>query len=194
MVCAPAPEAPPTVRPVLFRGCSRIGPALAQGGFKGRFAAEKQENSALGPRSLEDCGDAFKRDGSDPQICESLLTWGHFRKEMAGATGLEPATFGVTGRHSNQLSYAPAYGSQRAPREGGRCTGATLPCQAISPGIGYGGGPPPRRRRRCCPSCPPSVGGCASGEASSRGLAPARCSSLGVNLPSWSASSWSNNE
>jgi hypothetical protein len=26
----------------------------------------------------------------------------------AGATGLEPATSGVTGRHSNQLNYAPA--------------------------------------------------------------------------------------
>ena len=35
------------------------------------------------------------------------LYWPAFLK-MAGATGLEPATYGVTGRHSNQLSYAPA--------------------------------------------------------------------------------------
>ncbi len=27
---------------------------------------------------------------------------------MAGMTGLEPATSGVTGQHSNQLSYIPA--------------------------------------------------------------------------------------
>jgi hypothetical protein len=26
---------------------------------------------------------------------------------MAGVTGLEPATSGVTGRHSNRLSYTP---------------------------------------------------------------------------------------
>ncbi|SCM74819.1 hypothetical protein KL86PLE_130365 [uncultured Pleomorphomonas sp.] len=29
-------------------------------------------------------------------------------EEVAGVTGLEPATSGVTGRHSNQLSYTPA--------------------------------------------------------------------------------------
>ena len=39
---------------------------------------------------------------------------------MAGATGLEPATYGVTGRHSNQLSYAPAKGCTRASREKSR--------------------------------------------------------------------------
>jgi hypothetical protein len=32
------------------------------------------------------------------------------RGEGAGATGLEPATSGVTGRRSNRLSYAPSGG------------------------------------------------------------------------------------
>jgi hypothetical protein len=39
---------------------------------------------------------------------------------MAGATGLEPAASGVTGRRSNQLSYAPE------GREAGIKTGLPL--------------------------------------------------------------------
>ena len=45
-----------------------------------------------------------------PKNDESPATAGLARG--AGATGLEPATSGVTGRRSNQLSYAP-----RASRE-----------------------------------------------------------------------------
>ena len=41
-------------------------------------------------------------------------------QEMAGATGLEPATSGVTGRHSNQLSYAPAGVVRALERRAGR--------------------------------------------------------------------------
>ena len=45
---------------------------------------------------------------------EAFLPYFHFGAEAGweerGATGLEPATSGVTGRRSNQLNYAPAGG------------------------------------------------------------------------------------
>ena len=48
---------------------------------------------------------------------------------MAGATGLEPAASGVTGRRSNQLSYARVTRVNR----GAPCTGRPEDCQACRP-------------------------------------------------------------
>jgi hypothetical protein len=55
----------------------------------------------------------------------------------AGATGLEPAASGVTGRRSNQLNYAPALGGSefsRWPRvrqpAGGRSPARRIPSRA----------------------------------------------------------------
>ena len=50
------------------------------------------------------------------------------KREGAGATGLEPATSGVTGRRSNQLSYAPgSFGWASARRPGPREASACRP-------------------------------------------------------------------
>jgi hypothetical protein len=42
-------------------------------------------------------------------LCFALLFLLERLWKVAGVTGLEPATSGVTGRHSNQLSYTPTY-------------------------------------------------------------------------------------
>src|SRR5271155_2803854 len=75
---------------------------------------------------------------------------------MAGATGLEPATSGVTGRRSNQLSYAPT-----ASTWAGSPTPPTGGCQAN----------PVERSRRNRPFTPPNHP-CKSGI--SRSTAPRR--------------------
>jgi hypothetical protein len=54
---------------------------------------------------------------ADPRNAERPMVIG--RSIATGATGLEPATSGVTGRRSNQLSYAPlARGPRIAPAGG----------------------------------------------------------------------------
>jgi hypothetical protein len=56
------------------------------------------EADPLGLRHFAESRDRFSARGA------ATVMW----KEVAGATGLEPAASGVTGRRSNQLSYAPA--------------------------------------------------------------------------------------
>jgi DNA invertase Pin-like site-specific DNA recombinase len=58
----------------------------------------------------------------------------------AGATGLEPATSGVTGRRSNQLSYAPARTRDRDLASHPRANDEV--CQAAAAGGGAGSGGP----------------------------------------------------
>src|SRR6478672_57672 len=64
---------------------------------------------------------------------------------MAGATGLEPATSGVTGRRSNQLSYAPTMTRSVAFAVGPEIRD---PPGQVKVAHFAGGGDPPRRRRR----------------------------------------------
>jgi hypothetical protein len=67
---------------------------------------------------------------------------------MARETGLEPATSGVTGRRSNQLSYSPASRWQR-PRNGGWSdTAGAYASQGLPPAESHG---PRQPRRRLAP-------------------------------------------
>ena len=57
-------------------------------------------------------------------------------EELAGPTGLEPATSGVTGLRSNQLSYDPEFVPGRGPREEAEYTEALSGCKAVVGGAG----------------------------------------------------------
>lgn len=63
-------------------------------------------------------------------------------REMARVTGLEPATSGVTGRHSNQLSYTRAFPCRNSakrfsikPRMAGQAGNFTRICTFLYKGV-----------------------------------------------------------
>ncbi len=86
--------------------------------FKSRIPWKRYENGVIGGRykigSLPEAGFGARiapLPGGEATLPERI-GWCRMglplRAGMARATGLEPATSGVTGRHSNQLSYARA--------------------------------------------------------------------------------------
>ena len=56
----------------------------------------------------------------------------HDGKKLARWTGLEPATPGVTGRYSNQLSYHRALERADSGLSGGRQAGNAMPGAALA--------------------------------------------------------------
>ena len=72
------------------------------------------------------------------RIClNSLAFWKSVPDEMARVTGLEPATSGVTGRHSNRLSYTRAFLWAALRRAASLCAPERWVKRGTSGGFGY---------------------------------------------------------
>ena len=101
--------------------------SLRRGKAKGRYRMDRLR-----------VGGHWKERGSSPlRPKKSPLTGAIL---LAGLTGLEPATSGVTGRHSNQLSYNPRLSNTSADwwamtgsnRRHAACKAAALPTELIA--------------------------------------------------------------
>ena len=69
--------------------------------FAGYFREELDSETADGQQTFSSANRGFRLSRQ-----HKMSFYRHFKE--TGATGLEPATSGVTGRRSNQLNYAPA--------------------------------------------------------------------------------------
>ena len=97
------------------------------------------------------------RNGSG--LCGHFDHLQNFTEEMAGATGLEPATSGSTVRSSNQLSYAPTVRENTSERRR-YCIDCLLPPQVKIKGSSHPGatrGPSKIRAKQDSP--PQNTGG-----------------------------------
>jgi hypothetical protein len=106
------------------RNASQRGWSLVVSPFKGI----NELKSKCWHKSEEYGGDDETR---TRDLCrDSDVLWA-VRIELAGATGLEPATSCVTGRRSNQLNYAPASYDRLIPS--GSIRYPIVPCRTLWP-------------------------------------------------------------
>ena len=91
----------------------------------GHARAPRADAASCGWLATGSCSSHFrKRIRRIRSVAYAVCRLSEFRLKVAGVTGLEPATSGVTGRHSNQLSYTrtdrpPHPAVRRLIRQGG---------------------------------------------------------------------------